>query len=145
MTARTFGPAIDSQVYHPECCEHLELIFQDVQTFPVVANDGFAHLRRGLALAALLVAEERLAHANLADGSVLRYDPIQGTAVAAVAVAVARFLIERLLDAGGDAWAFCASATREFADARRGWAHHRTFAAHGNPRAAAGDPGHCLG
>lgn len=79
------------------------MIFADVDGLPFAADDAVADLRGSFSFAGLLVRIEVFANANLAAGAVFADEAVEqaGVSLAAVAVAIARFLVENFFDAGG--------------------------------------------
>ena len=80
------------------------MIFADVDGLPFAANDAVADLRGSFSFAGLLVGIEVFANANLATRAVFTDEAIEqaGVSLAAVAVAIARLLVQNFLDVGGD-------------------------------------------
>lgn len=81
----------------------LASVWCDVHRLPFALDDAGANLRGDFSLARLFVAVEILIDARAANGTMLAGEAVEqtGVAMAAVAVAVARLLVERLLDFGG--------------------------------------------
>src|ERR1700687_1046187 len=74
-----------------------------VHVLPIAVDDAFADLGGGFAFAKLFEGVERFAFANVAAGAVAADEAIEqgGVALALVAVAVARLLIESFANARG--------------------------------------------
>jgi len=80
------------------------LILGHVDGLPLAFDDAIANLRAGLALGGLFVGVKIFAHADIAAGGMAADEAVQQAAVALalIAMAIAGFLVQRLLDARGD-------------------------------------------
>ncbi len=80
------------------------LVFGEIYPVPLPRNDACANLRGALLLAGLFVSVEVFLDAGAAFGAVLAGEAVQeaGVALAAVAMAKAGLLVERILDFCGD-------------------------------------------
>src|SRR5204863_4489690 len=80
------------------------LVFGKVHRLPGAFDDAGPNLRAGLAFAGLFIAVEIFVDANIASRAMFAGEAIEqaGVTLAAVAMAIAGLLIERLLDLGGD-------------------------------------------
>src|ERR1700693_2785142 len=88
----------------PSFCRQRLLVLSDVHRLPIAFDDACPNLRGGLAFPGLLVAVEILIDADVASRAVFAGEAIEQAAVslAAVAMAIAGLLVQRLLDLRGD-------------------------------------------
>ena len=80
------------------------MIFADVHGLPFALNDSRADLRGSFSLAGLFVRIQIFADANSATGAVFADEAIEKAfmALAAIAMAVARFLVQNFFHMGGE-------------------------------------------
>ena len=79
------------------------MIFADIHGLPFALNDSRADLCGSFSFAGLLVRVQIFAKANSTTGAVFADEAIEKTfmALAAIAMAVARFLVQNFFDMGG--------------------------------------------
>jgi len=89
------------------------LVLGEVHRLPVASDDACPNLRGGLAFLRLLVAVEILIDADVASRAVFAGEAIEQAAVslAAVAMAIAGLLVQRLLDLRGDGVRICTTGS----------------------------------
>lgn len=79
------------------------MVFANINGLPFAAGDAIADLGGSFSLTGLLVGVEILPDADLATGAVFAGEAVQETGVplTAIAVAIARLLIEDVFDTAG--------------------------------------------
>jgi hypothetical protein len=83
-------------------CDRRSLVFADVYGLPLALNDSVADLCGGFSFAGLFVRIQIFANADPASGAMFADEAIEKAfvALAAIAMAVARFLVQNFLHMG---------------------------------------------